>query len=1376
MKHKCYPILLLLIFLISLNASAQVDLPTGRATFTLPLFSYSDGNRLNFNMALNYTGGGGLQVNQIPSTVGLGWDLLAGGVIFRRTIGEPDDQVSGTYDGIKYGEGTLTPDPGWLDPISKRAGFIPLVSRIENDNSYQPDFEVLRDFQQDIFEFQFGGRTGRFMISDNGAVLAMDNSKLKIEKIEFRGPGEDKVITTIGGFTITDESGVKYTFLEAELSNLIISKRATTWPSSTLQKVSIPNYDVSEYSVKNIWYLTQIIDPFSGKSINLTYTPYHLDYLIGYEGVMTSSLADGTTSLGAQSIMPRFSGTKKRLTEITFPDNSTKISLMYNDSELVDLPGEKALKQIVVKKDTEIISGYQFGYEYFFKDSSRAFNYTFAPVDLKYARLCLKDVRKTGKFNMPDVPYVFSYYNKVGLKSMPGRTLQCPDHWGYCNDVAIEQDYSNGDQAGSSIKLLVNSDLNHRKVDVGGKSMLGALKTIQFPTGGKLLYEYENNNAFFNSASVLSGGIRVSRTTVYDMVDTSKKLIKEYKYVNVDGTTSGWGYEVPIYREVSNIQLVVPPSQYGYKSGNYVYGAALSSAIRPIVNNMAAAGVGGLAGIGSMVIQQLGFALVIAIVIDITTPAPTTKIILTTNTQDISAHNSKFNQLPHLYKRVEVLEGTSANNLGKRVYEFTSADDFPLAVPTLSQPYSQKSRCLPWVYGLVKKEQEISKGNKIVSEKIYSYAPQTTVAGNGNIAWKPKKMLMCPEGEYANYFSVIEFYSETYQPLYGRTDLLSITNKTYDSIGNFSQTLTSFIYNPTNLLPAKTSVVNSIGDTIQTRTYYPQDYTGATFPVLKALKDANCLSLPVATETWQLNPGSQKMLNSSLTEYKFNPAPDIKLEQVQFLESDAPLSAATAGAFNPGQLNRIPTLVKKQQVVNYDDFGNLVHMSEAGNSESGFQWGYGDALGNAKQKITAEVSNAHSAHKEKTGSAGAVTNGKMILTDANLKTATFTLSQAGSVFLQLDPSPFETSLLLNYTLTGGSPAVSYSGTLCNVVRTGRIDDLFNNYKTIYPQNVFFANLPAGTYTLTGIRSSTVFENHNFTYTYFTDPVISVGSEFLYEGFENGDYAGTISPYAGRGCKEGDYTVSFTMPNTRSYRIDYRYYSAGNWIYNAKPYTNGMVLSDGEAIDEVRVFPVDAGITTSTYDPLVGLTSQTDVNGNTFFNEYDYLGRLSIIRDQYRNILKRICYNYYGQAETCGGKAYSNIALSQTFTKQGCGSGFTPGTGTYTVQAGKYTSDDSLTVNVMAQEDMRVNGQNYINQTTQCLCTGVDKKIINGNCVTGVMEYFNEPIPGNPFKCKVGYRYKFPDGTYGPKTYTGEEPCGAESPATIPSTPSNNEVL
>nr|WP_240966238.1 RHS repeat protein [Pseudoflavitalea sp. G-6-1-2] len=56
----------------------------------------------------------------------------------------------------------------------------------------------------------------------------------------------------------------------------------------------------------------------------------------------------------------------------------------------------------------------------------------------------------------------------------------------------------------------------------------------------------------------------------------------------------------------------------------------------------------------------------------------------------------------------------------------------------------------------------------------------------------------------------------------------------------------------------------------------------------------------------------------------------------------------------------------------------------------------------------------------------------------------------------------------------------------------------------------------------------------------------------------------------------------------------------------------------------------AQVITYTYAQLVGITSETDPNGNTLFYEYDAMGRLSLIRDKDGNIVKKFSYNYWGQ--------------------------------------------------------------------------------------------------------------------------------------------------
>ena len=322
----------------------------------------------------------------------------------------------------------------------------------------------------------------------------------------------------------------------------------------------------------------------------------------------------------------------------------------------------------------------------------------------------------------------------------------------------------------------------------------------------------------------------------------------------------------------------------------------------------------------------------------------------------------------------------------------------------------------------------------------------------------------------------------------------------------------------------------------------------------------------------------------------------------------------------------------ESEVYQYDlNSSCITGVSKSGGPFLSTQYGYQNTC------MTAKVRNA--LNTTSVSLSNGTWNGQLLVLPGytNPVNSTFVVDYTGTISLNL---AFPTGVTgvnavnVSYTITGPSTA---GGTFC----------ISTNNSCSSNSTATLTNMPPGTYELNVQPISTTgnwpgFFNwtypqviRNYAYT----------NEFFYEGFEYGGN-GSQTPFAGERYYVGPYTVPFIMPNTRTYQIDYHYLLNGVWYAKTRPYQNNMVLSDGSAVDEVRVYPSDAQMNTYTYDALNGVTSECDARNRCTFYEYDDFGRLKDTRDNDGNILHAYDYQYQaGMGQTCLLPVISSIATS-----------------------------------------------------------------------------------------------------------------------------------
>lgn len=209
---------------------------------------------------------------------------------------------------------------------------------------------------------------------------------------------------------------------------------------------------------------------------------------------------------------------------------------------------------------------------------------------------------------------------------------------------------------------------------------------------------------------------------------------------------------------------------------------------------------------------------------------------------------------------------------------------------------------------------------------------------------------------------------------------------------------------------------------------------------------------------------------------------------------------------------------------------------------------------------------------------------------------------------------------------------------------------------------------------------------------------------------------------------------------------------GSWKlleWNLSSVTSVTVV--GDEFDEVRLYPKGAMMTTLCYEPQVGVTAQCDVNNRLVYYEYDGMSRLMLIRDEDRFVLKKFCYNYMGQLDSCN--VYYNAAVSQSFTRNNCGGDSTGGSVNYTIPAGKYSGYTQDDADAKAQAEVTAFAQAYANANGTCTyicsignCWAENQKCIGNTCELGVKVYTSSILlESGLYECT--YHYEWSDSSW-----------------------------
>lgn len=464
---------------------------------------------------------------------------------------------------------------------------------------------------------------------------------------------------------------------------------------------------------------------------------------------------------------------------------------------------------------------------------------------------------------------------------------------------------------------------------------------------------------------------------------------------------------------------------------------------------------------------------------------------------------------------------------------------------------------------------EIFLNNNLLETKVATYDYQ--YVEQDNVLYGVERTIERPD---------IDYWANLYSYSSGFTELASKIVNVNDYAGSTSHSsmTTNFSYNDLGQLTSE--IESNINSTESYSVYYtyPNDivkYDGtAPGGVIGAMRDKNMINVPIQV----LKKKDDNVIGGSLTEYQLLSGGAIVPQSKYNLEINSPLSSVADPSVNRSGNLEFNTNFKQQVVYDKYDAGTnlLEYHSKNGRYVSGqhisYIYGYNSMLPEAKI--------------------------------INASTSSVALGNECSYIGFESNSNVENLPDNDYWFMNTNNGFSTDAHTGKYSR--KVEEQFSFSRTFEPDNQEQKyKLSCWVKTESGFSS-----NKGFI-------VISSKDEnnttLSYQTYGFGDTSG-----------EWKYVeIILDLPSVRASNgiADNKNLKIDCYPWN-QDYANHYFL-----VDDVRFQPVTSEMATYTYEPLVGITSETDARGYTIYYKYDDLGRLLWIKDMDGKIIEQYKYNY-----------------------------------------------------------------------------------------------------------------------------------------------------